>query len=128
MNESNLLIEMPIVVTDMKFKYEDREIKKLRQNQFPENSKIELIKLYIIKRYNRKMYCAKILVFQTLQDLSCAAPVLPYPVPGQTFILDSDARGYGIGGVHSQVVNGTEKILGTIVAHFQSLSGTTVST
>ena len=31
--------------------------------------------------------------FQTLKDLLCAAPVLAYPVPGEKFILDSDASG-----------------------------------
>ena len=35
--------------------------------------------------------------------------VLAYPVPGEKFILDSDASGYGIDGVLSQVVNGTER-------------------
>ena len=50
--------------------------------------------------------------FQTLKDLLCVAPVLAYLVPGEKFILNSDASGYGIGGVLSQVVNGTERVVG----------------
>ena len=35
-----------------------------------------------------------------------------YVVPGEKLILVSDASGYGIGGVLSQVVNSTEKVVG----------------
>ena len=49
--------------------------------------------------------------FQTLKDLLCAAPVLAYTVPGEKFILDNDASGYGIDGVLPQVVDGTEKVV-----------------
>ena len=44
-------------------------------------------------------------------DLLCAAPVLAYPVPGEKLILHSDANEYGIGGLLSQVVDGTEKVV-----------------
>ena len=50
--------------------------------------------------------------FQTLKDISCVALVLAYPVPRRKFILNSDASGCGIGGVLSQAVNGTEKVVG----------------
>lgn len=50
--------------------------------------------------------------FQALKKLLCTAPVLSYPVAGEKFVIDSDASGYGIGGVLSQVVNGTEKVIG----------------
>ena len=46
------------------------------------------------------------------KDLLCAALILAYPLPGEKFILDSDASGYAIGNVLSQVVNGTEKVVG----------------
>ena len=50
--------------------------------------------------------------FQTLKKLLCTAPLLSYPVAGEKFVLDSDASGYGIGGVLSQVVNDTERVIG----------------
>ena len=34
------------------------------------------------------------------------------PVPGEKFILDSHASRYAIGGVLSQVFDGTEKVVG----------------
>ena len=48
--------------------------------------------------------------FQTLKDLLCVARVLAYPIPGEKFILDSHASGYGIGA--ALVVDGTEKAVG----------------
>ena len=42
----------------------------------------------------------------------CAAPALAYPVPGEKCILGCDAREYGIGDGLSQVINGTEKVVG----------------
>lgn len=50
--------------------------------------------------------------FQQLKKLLCTAPVLAYPIAGQKFILDTDASSYGIGGVLSQEINGTEKVIG----------------
>ena len=50
--------------------------------------------------------------FQTLNMLLSGLPVLAYPVSDEKFILDSDARGNGIGGVLSQVVNGTDQVVG----------------
>ena len=53
--------------------------------------------------------------FNTLNDLLCAAPVLAYPIPLKKFNLDSDASGYGISDVLSQVANATEKVIGYYV-------------
>lgn len=49
--------------------------------------------------------------FQRLKDLLCTAPILAYPVPGNRFILDTDASNTGIGGVLSQVIDGQEKVI-----------------
>ncbi|XP_067647345.1 retrovirus-related Pol polyprotein from transposon 17.6 isoform X4 [Eurosta solidaginis] len=38
--------------------------------------------------------------FQTLKERLCTAPMLAYPISGATFILDTDASGYAIGGVY----------------------------
>lgn len=50
--------------------------------------------------------------FQDLKELLCKTPVLGYPIPGEKFVLDSDASGYGIGGVLSQIIDGTERVIG----------------
>ena len=43
--------------------------------------------------------------FQKLKELLCTAPILGYPISGEKFELDTDASGYGIVGVFSQVIN-----------------------
>jgi len=49
--------------------------------------------------------------FKSLKKALCVAPVLAFPVPGEQFILDTDASGVGIGGVLSQLINGEEKVI-----------------
>lgn len=49
--------------------------------------------------------------FEELKSMLVTAPVLPYPIPDQDFILDTDASGDGIGAVLSQVQEGNEKVL-----------------
>jgi hypothetical protein len=46
--------------------------------------------------------------FETLKKALCAAPILAYPQPGESFIMDKDTSNVGIGGVLSQVQNGQE--------------------
>jgi transposase InsO family protein/ribosomal protein L21E len=47
--------------------------------------------------------------FQLLKDKLVQAPVLAYPDPNETFILDTDASNLGIGAVLSQVQKGEER-------------------
>jgi hypothetical protein len=49
--------------------------------------------------------------FQALKDALCTAPVLGYPRPGEQFIFDTDASNMGIGGVLSQVQDGSERVV-----------------
>lgn len=49
--------------------------------------------------------------FQELKTRLCEAPVLAYPIPGELFILDTDASNDGIGGILSQRINQDEKVL-----------------
>jgi len=49
--------------------------------------------------------------FQQLKDALCSAPILSYPTREDTFILDTDASDFGIGGVLSQVQNGREHVI-----------------
>jgi hypothetical protein len=42
----------------------------------------------------------------------CTAPTLAFPVPNAPLILDTDASSTGIGAVLSQVIDGTERVLG----------------
>jgi len=49
--------------------------------------------------------------FQALKRALCTAPVLDYPQPGERFIIDTDARNIGIGGVLSQVQDGGEQVV-----------------
>ena len=39
--------------------------------------------------------------FQKPKEYLCIAPALAYPLAGEKFILDTDASGFGIGGVFS---------------------------
>ena len=39
------------------------------------------------------------------------APLLVYPQPGQKFIVDTNASNVGIGGVLSQVQDGSEQVV-----------------
>ena len=49
--------------------------------------------------------------FENLKTVLCSAPILAYPKPGETFILDSDASNTGIGGVLSQVTDEQERVI-----------------
>ena len=51
------------------------------------------------------------MAFQTLKKQLSTAPMLAYPVPRSTFILDTDASGFAVGGVLSQVIDGHEKVV-----------------
>jgi hypothetical protein len=46
--------------------------------------------------------------FQKLKQALCTAPILPYPQPGQRFIVGTEASNVGIGGVLSRVQDGQE--------------------
>ena len=49
--------------------------------------------------------------WQMLKDELVKAPILAYPDPEKQFILDTDASGYGIGAVLSQVQDGRERVI-----------------
>ena len=49
--------------------------------------------------------------FDNLKKLLTNPPVLGYPVPGQRFILDTDACQFSVGAVLSQVQNGNERVI-----------------
>lgn len=49
--------------------------------------------------------------FQSLKKALCSAPILTFPVPGKTFILDTDASNFGIGAVLSQESEGREQVI-----------------
>ena len=49
--------------------------------------------------------------FDNLKKLLTNPPVLGYPVPGQRFILDTDACQFSVGAVHSQVQNGNDRVI-----------------
>ena len=49
--------------------------------------------------------------WQLLKDELVKAPILAYPDPEKEFILDTDASGYGIGAVLSQVQEGKERVI-----------------
>jgi hypothetical protein len=49
--------------------------------------------------------------FLTLKRNLVSAPILSYPNPDQTFIIDTDASNTGMGAVLSQVQDGVEKVI-----------------
>ena len=49
--------------------------------------------------------------FQAMKTALCTAPVLGYTQAGEKFIIDTDARNIGIGGVLSQVQDSSERIV-----------------
>lgn len=49
--------------------------------------------------------------FKSLKNALISAPVLSYPTRDDPFILDTDASGYGIGAVLSQVQDGEERVI-----------------
>uniref|UniRef100_A0A2C9LB45 Reverse transcriptase/retrotransposon-derived protein RNase H-like domain-containing protein n=1 Tax=Biomphalaria glabrata TaxID=6526 RepID=A0A2C9LB45_BIOGL len=49
--------------------------------------------------------------FERLKNTLASSSILAYPIPGTTFILDTDASGTGIGAVLSQKVNETERVI-----------------
>ena len=50
--------------------------------------------------------------FVELKEKLISAPILPYPLPEGDYILDTDASGYALGAVLSQVQDGQEKVIG----------------
>jgi len=49
--------------------------------------------------------------FTTVKDVLCKNTLLALPSSNSTFILDTDASEFGIGGVLSQLINGQEKVI-----------------
>ena len=49
--------------------------------------------------------------FEELKNRLCKAPILAYPKPEGTFILDTDASNISVGGVLSQMQEGYEKVI-----------------
>ena len=49
--------------------------------------------------------------FETLKHRLMSPPVLAYPIPGEEFVLDTDASGFTVGAVLSQVQQGKERVL-----------------
>ena len=49
--------------------------------------------------------------FETLRDRLISAPILAYPDFTKSFILDTDASGYGMGAVLSQEHDGVERVI-----------------
>ncbi|XP_055877105.1 uncharacterized protein LOC106074369 [Biomphalaria glabrata] len=49
--------------------------------------------------------------FERLKNTLASSSILAYPIPGTTFILDTDASGTGIGAVLSQKVDETERVI-----------------
>ena len=50
--------------------------------------------------------------FVELKQKLISAPILSYPLPEDNYILDTDASGYALGAVLSQIQDGTEKVIG----------------
>jgi hypothetical protein len=49
--------------------------------------------------------------FLRLRDALSTAPMLSHPLPGAPLILDTDASNFAAGGVLSQIVDGTERVI-----------------
>ena len=51
--------------------------------------------------------------FEILKNLLTEAPILAYPIQGEgaTYVLDTDASNFGIGGVLSQIQDGKERVI-----------------
>ena len=49
--------------------------------------------------------------FQKLKEVLVSPPILIYPIPGQRFILDTDASNMAVGAVLSQIENDQEKVV-----------------
>ena len=49
--------------------------------------------------------------FQQLKNILIEAPILAYPRADGQYILDTDASGYGLGGMLSQVKDGEERVI-----------------
>ena len=49
--------------------------------------------------------------FSILKEKLTAAPILSYPTPGDEYILDTDASGFALGAVLSQIQEGEEKVI-----------------
>ena len=67
----------------------------------------ELTKNNSVFEWNKEQKVA----LQTLKKLLCTALMLGYPVSRLAFILDTDANGFAVGGVLSQVIDGHEKVV-----------------
>ena len=49
--------------------------------------------------------------FDSLNEILTSAPILAYPNPSDTFVLDTDASEYAIGAVLSQLQDGIERVI-----------------
>ena len=49
--------------------------------------------------------------FDSLKEILTSAPILAYPNPSDTFVLDTDASEYAIGAVLSQLQDGKERVI-----------------
>ena len=70
-------------------------------------------RFYELTKQNRVFECNKKQegFFQTLSKRLSTAPMLAYPIPGSTFILNMHVSGFAVGGVLSQVIDGHEKVV-----------------
>jgi hypothetical protein len=49
--------------------------------------------------------------FQTLKEAFCIAPIVAYPQPTERYVIDTDVRNVGTGGVLSQVQDGRNRVM-----------------